>query len=216
MKSDMQLKNDVTDALRWDPTITFKDITVAAVDGVVTLSGSVPYYAEKRSAERVAQHVAGVKAIAEELQVSVFGAHLHHDTEIAQTVVNALRWHVWVPNTIQATVENGWISLSGTVTWEFQRNAAVDAVRYLSGVKGVSNGITLAPTVQPSAVQDAIEKALVRDAAIDAKRITVSATGGTVTLSGSIPSLRERNGAGWAAWSAPGVTMVSNDLVVAN
>jgi osmotically-inducible protein OsmY len=121
---------------------------------------------------------------------------------------------VWVPDTIQATVENGWVTLTGSVKWGFERNSAEDAVRFLSGVKGVSNSITLKPSVQPTAVKDAIEKALKRDAEIDAENIRVSASGGKVTLAGTVHSWDERDEAGKAAWSAPGVTEVKNNLAL--
>lgn len=214
MKTDAQLKNDVIEELRWEPTVTSSDINVATHNGVVTLSGSVPYYAEKRAAERATQRVEGVKAIAEEVEVNLAGVHKRKDSDIAEAVVNSLRWHVWVPNDIQATVENGWVTLTGSVTRAFQRNAAVAAVRYLSGVTGVSNNISIKSSVQPTAVKDAIEKALKRNAEIDAKHIKVSADGGKVTLAGTVHSWDERDEAGWAAWNAPGVTEVENDLAV--
>ncbi|BBO34247.1 hypothetical protein PLANPX_3859 [Lacipirellula parvula] len=214
MAKDEKLKYDVIEELRWEPTVTATDISVSVKDGVVTLSGSVPHFAEKRAAERATQRVEGVKAIVEEMEVNLSGIHKRKDSEIAQSVVEALGWHVWVPSHVQATVENGWVTLTGTVTWGFQRTAAEDSVRYQSGVKGVSNNITLKPSVQPAAVKDAIEKALKRDAEIDAERIEVSADGGKVTLAGTVNSWDERGEASSAAWGTPGVTEVQNNLAV--
>ncbi len=214
MKTDKQLQQDVVDEMLWEPSITSKDISVKAKDGIVTLSGTVPFYAEKWAAERATQRVEGVKAIAEEIEVNLFGEHKRDDAEIAKAVVSALRWHVWIPKEIQATVDNGWVTLTGATHWGFQRNSAEDAIRFLSGVKGVTNSITLRPSVQAAAVQGSIEKALKRNAEVDSEKVKIVADGGKVTLSGSVRSWDERTEVESAAWSTPGVTEVTNGLSV--
>ena len=215
MKTDKQLKNDVMDELEWSPAVTSSDIQVTAQDGVVTLRGTVPHYAEKAAAERAVQRVTGVKAIAEEITVSLDGIFTRDDTDIAQSVVSSLGWHVLVPKNVQATVEHGWVTLSGNAQWDYQRSAASDAVRHLFGVKGVSNDIVLHPSVKPSAVKDTIEKAFKRDAELDAKNIFVSIDDAKVTLTGTVNTWDQRVEAGQAAWNTAGVTAVANDLVIA-
>ena len=199
-----------------EPSTNAAQIGVTAAKGVVTLTGTVATYAEKWAVERAAQRVEGVKAIAEEVTVKPFGPHAKTDGEIAEAAVSSLKGHVWVPKDIQPTVAQGWVTLKGQVNWEYQRTAAKDAVCFMAGVKGVTNDITLKPTAQPSAVKDAIEKAFVRNAEIDAGTVKVAADGGAVTLSGSVRSWGEKDQAGAAAWNAPGVNSVQNNIAVAN
>ncbi|MCU0712413.1 MAG: BON domain-containing protein [Pirellula sp.] len=214
MNSNDQLQANVIAELKWDPTVHADNIEVTAKDGVVTLNGSVPMFAEKQAAEMAVQRVAGVKAIAEELEVNVTGAHKRSDEEIAHSIVESLKWHVWIPGYVQAIVENGWVTLNGEVTWGFQRHSAEEVVRYQAGVKGVSNHITLKSLVKSADVKELIEQALKRNAIIDSDQVTVTTKGGMVTLGGSVRSWDQRREAYSAAWKAPGVTGVENNLVV--
>jgi osmotically-inducible protein OsmY len=216
IKTDSQLQRDVIDELKWDPTVGAAEIGVASKDGVITLSGQVDSYAKKYAAERAAERVAGVKAIAEDLKVKVPSSFQRSDTDIAHAVVSALSWDIEVPDDrIKSKVENGWIWLEGDVEWQYQKTAAERAVRYLTGVHGVTNLITVKPKrVSPFEVGNKIKDALRRSAEMDANRITVQAAGGEVTLKGTVRSFAERVDAERAAWAAPGVTKVRDEILI--
>jgi len=213
--TDAELREHVQKALDWEPSINTVGIGVSVDQGVVTLLGDVKTFAEKAAAERVALRLFGVKAVADELNVRLHGDHVRTDTDIAQAVVSALRWNTAVPDErITVTVSGGWVTLKGHVEWEYQRAAATNAIRYLSGVRGVSNGITVQPRVTIPDVQAKIEAALKRSAEVDARRIHVEVADGKVTLTGHVHSWFERNEARRAAWAAPGVKDVEDSIVV--
>lgn len=216
MKTDTQLQKDVIDELQWDPSIRDSEIGVAAKDGVVTLSGKVDSYADKYMAERAVERVLGVKAIADDLTIRVPDSYARTDTELAHAVASALQWNIQVPDDkVMTRVENGWITLSGTVEWKYQKDAAERAVRYLTGVKGVANLIEVHPrTVSTFDVSKKIKAALHRGVERDAQRITVEAADGRVTLKGTVRSLAERLDAEAAAWAAPGVMSVDDRIAV--
>lgn len=215
MKSDTQLNKDIVEELRWDPRVKEAEIAMSAKDGVVTLTGSVETYAQKYAAERAVERVAGVRAIADDLHVRVPGSFQRTDTDIAHSAINALRWDIEVPDDkITVKVDDGWVTLKGEVGWQYQKSAAERAVRYLSGVKGISNLIDVKPMVSPIEVKSKIEAALRRNAELDAKRITVETKDDKVILKGSVRSWAERTDAERAAWAAPGVKEVDDRLVV--
>jgi len=215
MKTDIELKDDVSTELKWEPSVNEAHIGVIVKDGVVTLTGHVLSYAEKYGAEKAAKRVYGVKAVADELDVKLPGSSKRTDEDIAQACVNALKFNYSVPNEkIKILVSKGWVTLEGEVEWQYQREAATNAVRCLTGVTGVSTSITLKAHVSPSDVKDKIEAAFKRSAEIDARRVSVEARAGKVILHGSVRSWAEREAAQQAAWAAPGVTAVENFLAV--
>jgi len=215
MKSDAQLQTDVLEELAWEPSVNAARIGVEVNNGVVTLAGHVNSYAEKCNAEHAAQRVAGVIALAVEMQVNLPGDNKRSDADIARTAENAVRWLTLVPaDTVKIMVENGWVTLSGEVEWAFQRNTATSAVRHLMGVTGVSDQITIKPKPSLTAIQSDIEAALKRRAASDAHEIHVEVRGSDVILTGTVHSWSERDLATHTAWSTPGVRNVADKMSV--
>jgi osmotically-inducible protein OsmY len=212
---DVTLKQNVIDELTWRPDIDAAHIGVTADNGVIRLSGSVGSYAQKCEAEDAAKGVDGVRGVADELEVRYPGDCSRKDDEIAQRALNSLAWDISVPkDKVKVTVENGVVTLSGQVRWQFERSSAQDDVSTLYGVVDVINNITLKSQPQPADVKARIESALKRSAELDGNTIRVSVSGETVILDGTVDSWAARDTAEDAAWAAPGVRAVEDRLSV--
>jgi osmotically-inducible protein OsmY len=213
-KTDTQLKKDIEEELRWDPKLNAAQIGVSVDKGVVTLLGAVDSYAEKFAAEDATKGVAGVRTVAQDLTVKVLDDHRHSDADLASGAQNALTWDVFVPDTVRAVVDQGSITLSGTVTWNYQRDAAEHAVRNLAGVVAVCNNVTIKPQIDAVEVREKVEAALQRQATRDGQSIRIQTSGGKVTLTGHASSWESIENASDAAWAAPGVTQVVDEVTV--
>jgi len=215
MKTDKEMQRDVLDELAWEPSVDAAEIGISVENGIVILNGVVKSLNEKWTAERVAQQVEGVRAVTDELVIKLPGDSQYSDADIAQAAVNALDWNTSVPrNRVKVLVEHGQVTLQGTVEYHFQKDAAETAVRHLKGVKAVSNSISIKPLASAGDVIQAIKRALHRAAQVDAERISVEAKDGKITLRGSVRSWAEREEAEHAAWAAPGIFEVQNDILV--
>lgn len=213
--SDADIRKDVENELTWEPSLDEKGIMVKVKDGVVTLAGNVPHYADRWTAEQVAKRVNGVRGIANDIEIVMPKAGERSDTDIANAAVNALKWHFATGSCdIKPVVVHGWVKLTGQVQYAYQRSIAESAVRYLAGVKAVTNDIVIKPQVRVGDVKQKIVAAFERQADLDAKGITVNVSDSEVTLKGYVHSWREKDDAARAAWAAPGVARVENQIQV--
>lgn len=215
MKTDVHLQRDVLDELDWEPSLDASRIGVTAHEGVVTLTGHLPVYAQKHTAEEVAKRVHGVRAVANEIEVRPTDVHVRDDEDIAEAAVHALQWDAKVPDQqIQVAVEDGWITVEGNVEQQFQRVEVERVVRHLAGVRGVTNSVTVAPHESAGDTRGAIEAAIQRSAALRPRDISVEMDGPSVILTGDVHSLAELDEAMRIAWSARGVRHVENCITV--
>lgn len=215
MKTDVQIREDVLDELMWEPMLRPSEIGVAVKDGIVTLSGYVNDYSKKLAAEKAVKRVKGVKAVAEDIQVRLPFEMQKDDEEIAVEVVNALKWNTNIPDEkISVKVDNGWVTLDGELEWQYQRDAALSAVRDLVGINGVINLLKLKPVLSASIIKNNIRKALERNADLEADKINIDASDSTVTINGKVHSWSEKSEAERAIWAIPGVTKVINHLEI--
>jgi osmotically-inducible protein OsmY len=215
MRTDAEIKKDVEAELRWNPSIDATDVAVSVKSGVVTLTGFTTSFFEKSEAERAVKHVAGVLGVANDIEVRLPSVDERPDPEIARDAVAALKNRLPMSaEHIQVTVKNGRVSLEGAVEWQYQRESAEAAVRWVRGVKGVSNLIQVKPRAAASEINHKIDEAFRRSAEVDANRITVEANGSEVVLKGTVRSWAERQEAERVAWAAPGVTRVDNRITI--
>jgi osmotically-inducible protein OsmY len=217
MKSDSELERDVKEELRWEPDLDATDIAVSTHNGAVTLTGFVRSYTDKYEAESAAKRVAGVIAVANDLEVRIPSIHQRPDPDIARDAAAAIKNYLPLSyEQIKAVVRDGWVTLEGEVEWQYQQQTAETAVRPLQGVKGVSNLIEIKPRAKPYDIKRKIEEAFRRNAEVDANQITIEADGSEVVLKGKVRSWAEREEAERVAWRAPGVTKVEDHIVVRN
>jgi osmotically-inducible protein OsmY len=215
MRSDSDIERDVKDELQWDPDTDATDIAVSVKGGVVTLAGYVKSYSDKYEAEAAAKRIAGVRGVANDLEIRLPSVDERPDPDIARDAVAAIKAHLPISSeNIKVVVQNGWVTLEGRVEWQYQRQTAENAVRRIKGVKGVTNLIQLKPRVQPEEVKKKIKEAFRRNAEVDANRIIVETNGSQVILKGTVRSWIEREEAERVAWSAPGVTSVDDRIIV--
>lgn len=215
MKSDKQLQQDVMDDLRWDPSVDASKVGVVVTNGVITLTGSVPSYFQKQNTERVVKRVAGVRAVANDIEVRLSTTTEKTDADVAQAALNALKWDTSVPDeNVKVSVTKGWVTLEGNVDWNYQRESCERVVEKLIGVKGVTNRLIVSPHVKSKDVKSEIKAALHRYAELESRNIEVDSADSTVTLRGQVRSWAERKEAETAAWMAPGVTQVKNEIIV--
>ncbi len=215
MKDNAKLQKNVQDAISWEPLLNAAEIGVTVKDGVVTLTGTVDNYAKKMQAEEAAKGVAGVKAVVEKIEIQFSNWGKTTDNEMATEVVNALNWNPKIPDDkVKVKVEDGWVTLEGELSWNYQRDAARNSVINLMGVKGVSNNIKIKSESQDAIEKKQIERALDRDWSINADNIKVSVSGTTVTLTGKVNSSHQKEEAERIVWKAPGVWSVKNELEV--
>jgi osmotically-inducible protein OsmY len=215
MKNNSELQADVQNAIKWEPLLNAAEIGVTAKDGVVSLTGVVDCYAKKLSAEEATKKVIGVKAVVEKIEVKIPNSWTKTNAEIANEVLNALKSNWSVPNEkVTVKVEDGWVTLEGELPWNFQREAAKDAITWLTGVKGVSNNIKIKSESHDAIEQKDVEKAIGRSWSLDDLDIQVKVSGTTVTLTGTVNTWYQKEEAGRIAWKTPGIWFVKNELVI--
>jgi osmotically-inducible protein OsmY len=215
MKTDAEIQKDVLDELRWEPSLEATEIGVAVKRGVVTLSGTLNSYHKKAAAERAAKRVRGVIAVALDIEVKLGGGFIKNDAEVAEAVVNALKWHSALnEDRIKVKVEDGIVTLEGNVDWNYQKKAVTSAIESITGVKHILNNLTIRTRAEPKDIKQKISAAFHRSATIDSDNVHVVLEGDKAILQGKVRSWAEKIDAENAVWSAPGITKVENKLTV--